>query len=54
MKVVSIRVLLIALVFLNLLDGDFQHPSPLDFIKFILLAGCLILSFGKKGADTHE
>ena len=48
MKVKSIRILLIALVVLNILDGDFANPSILDFIKLALLALCLILSFKKE------
>ena len=48
MKVKNIRILLIALVILNILDGDFANPSILDWIKFVLLAICLTLSFRKE------
>jgi hypothetical protein len=48
MKIKTLRILLIALVVLNILDGDFANPSVLDGIKFILLAVCLILSFRKE------
>lgn len=44
MKDRSLRVLL-ALVVLNILDGDFASPSPLDWIKLLLLALCLLLTF---------
>lgn len=53
MKDYSIRILLIGLVLLNLLDGDFQNPSTLDWVKFSLLALCLILSFYRKGAKNN-
>ena len=48
MKIKTLRILLIALVVLNILDGDFANPSVLDWIKFVLLAVCLILSFRKE------
>lgn len=48
MKIKTLRILLIALVVLNILDGDFANLSVLDGIKFILLAVCLILSFRKE------
>ncbi|WP_277255843.1 hypothetical protein [Negativibacillus massiliensis] len=48
MKVKTLRILLVALVILNILDGDFANPSVLDWIKFVLLAVCLILSFRKE------
>ena len=48
MKVKTLRTLLVALVILNILDGDFANPSILDWIKFVLLAVCLILSFRKE------
>ena len=47
-KKMKSKTLLIALVVLNILDGDFANPSVLDGIKFILLAVCLILSFRKE------
>lgn len=48
MKIKTLRILLIALIVLNILDGDFTNPSILDWIKFVLLAVCLILSFRKE------
>ena len=51
MKIKTLRILLIALVVLNILDGDFANQSVLDGIKFILLAVCLILSFRKEEKD---
>ena len=36
----STNLLLSTLVVLNILDGDFSHPSVLDIVKFILLAAC--------------
>ena len=48
MKVKTLRILLVALVILNILDGDFANPSVLDWIKFVLLTVCLILSFRKE------
>ena len=48
MKLKMIRILLIALVVLNILDGDFSNPSILDWVKFFLLAVCLIFSFRKE------
>lgn len=52
MKIKTLRILLIALVVLNILDGDFTNPSIWDRIKFILLAVCLILSFRKEEKDN--
>lgn len=52
MKIKTLRILLIALVVLNILDGDFANPSIWDGIKFILLAVCLILSFRKEEKDN--
>jgi len=40
----QINYILIALVILNILDGDFSNPSILDFIKFALLGYCLYLN----------
>jgi len=37
-------IILIALVLLQILDGDFVNPSVLDYIKFVLLAVALILN----------
>lgn len=48
MKRNQINVLLAALVFLNILDGDFLNPSLLDIFKFVLLALCLYLN-NRKG-----
>lgn len=51
MKDRSFRVLLLALVVLNILDGDFASPSPLDWIKLLLLALCLLLTFRREKAE---
>ena len=40
----SINLLLLALVVLNILDGDFSHPSFLDIAKFVLLIICFYLN----------
>lgn len=48
MKLKMIRILLIALVVLNILDGDFSNPSILDWVKFLLLTVCFIFSFRKE------
>lgn len=48
MNIKQIKILLVALVFLNILDGDFINPSALDIVKFMLLGGCLILAFKKE------
>lgn len=45
----SINILLIMLVILNILDGDFSNPSILDIIKIILLIVCFILNNRKDG-----
>lgn len=37
-------VVLVALVLLQILDGDFSNPSMLDYIKFLLLAVALVLN----------
>ena len=44
MKKKQINFLLIALVILNIFDGDFIRPSILDIIKFILLTTCFYLN----------
>jgi predicted membrane protein len=44
MKHKFVSVILIALVLLQILDGDFTHPSVLDYFKFVLLAVALALS----------
>jgi len=54
MKGQTIKILLVALVVINIIDGDFQNPSVLDIIKFILLAVCLILSFVKGHENESE
>jgi hypothetical protein len=43
-------IILIAIVILNIIDGDFSNPSYLDYIKMILIAVCFILMMigGKK------
>ena len=40
----TINYLLLALIVLNILDGDISHFSILDIIKFILLISCLYLN----------
>jgi hypothetical protein len=54
MKGQTIKILLAVLVVINIIDGDFQNPSALDIIKFILLAVCLILSFVKGHENESE
>jgi len=55
MKAKTINFFLVALIVINIIDGDFQNPSALDIIKFILLAACLILSlFGKEPKNESE
>jgi hypothetical protein len=44
MKNNFIKTLLIALVVVNVLDGDFVNPSILDYIKFFIIGIALILS----------
>ncbi len=44
----SINFLLSALVVLNILDGDFSHPSILDIVKFALLILCFYLNNRKE------
>ena len=53
MKELSVKIILFALIVLNILDGDFKSPSILDIIKFVLLAVCLILCFFK-GENNNE
>ena len=43
MKDFSVKIILIAIVLLNILDGDFAAMSILDYVKFVLLVVCLIL-----------
>jgi protein-S-isoprenylcysteine O-methyltransferase Ste14 len=54
MKHNLITIVLVALVVLNILDGDFANPSWLDYIKFALIAVALILSFiaGRRKPDA--
>jgi hypothetical protein len=49
----SVSIIIVALVVLNILDGDFSNPSTLDYIKFALMAIVLILSI-KKGGDVDD
>lgn len=44
MKKNFITIILIALVILNIVDGDFKNPSTLDYIKFIILSIAIILN----------
>lgn len=48
MKKNYITVILIGLVALNVLDGNFNNPSNLDYLKFILLAIALYLNITEK------
>lgn len=41
-------VLLVALVVLNILDGDFKTPSVLDIVKMVLFIICLALLISEK------
>ncbi len=50
---VKINCLLLALIVLNILDGDFSSPSVLDGIKIALLALCLYLN-NRKDSNSHE
>lgn len=45
MKDFSVKIILIAIVLLNILDGDFANMDILDFVKFALLVVCLVLAF---------
>ncbi len=45
MKQKFITIILIALIILNILDGDFANPSALDYIKLGLIAVALIFNF---------
>ena len=45
MKDFSVKFILIAIVVLNILDGDFANMGVLDLVKFALLAICLVLTF---------
>lgn len=47
MKTNLISIILVGLVVLNILDGSFQEPSALDYVKLVLLAAALILSIIK-------
>lgn len=48
MKNKFIGIILIAIVLLNIIDGDFSHPSFLDIIKILLLVICFILLIKKE------
>lgn len=54
MKELSVKIILFALIILNILDGDFKNPGVLDIMKFILLAVCLILCFFKGGNNSES
>lgn len=43
-------IILIALVVLNILDGDFTNPSWLDYVKWVLF----ILCFALLGKDIYD
>ncbi len=38
-------IILIALILLNIIDGDFANPSVLDYIKLGIIVVALILNF---------
>ncbi|WP_175548358.1 hypothetical protein [Lutispora thermophila] len=44
MKRNLITIILVALVLLQIIDGDFAAPGVLDYIKFVLLALALVLN----------
>lgn len=39
-----IKILLITLVVVNIVDGDFINPSILDYIKFFIIGTAFVLS----------
>jgi hypothetical protein len=39
----GIPVILVAVVLLDILDGDFVRPSVLDIVKWVLLVICIVL-----------
>jgi hypothetical protein len=43
-------IILLAIVILNIIDGEFSNPSYLDYIKMILIVLCFIFMIvgGKK------
>jgi hypothetical protein len=43
MKNKSVLIILGVLVIINILDGNFAHPSPLDWVKFALMALVVVL-----------
>lgn len=45
MKDISVKIILVSVILLNILDGDFTNMGALDFVKFVLLAICLVLTF---------
>ena len=40
-----IKIILIAIVLMDIMNGDFTNPSMLDIVKWILLIICFILMF---------
>ena len=40
-----LKIVLIAIVLLNIIDGDLKNPSIFDIVKFVLLAIAIALSF---------
>lgn len=44
MKDIFVKIILISIVFLNILDGDFNAMNKLDYVKFALLIVCFALS----------
>jgi len=47
----KIRILLVALVFMDILDGDFIAITALDAIKICLYLICFILTICDNGKD---
>jgi len=47
MKKKSIAAILLVLVVLNIIDGSFNNPSILDWIKLPLFIACFVLLFRK-------
>ena len=48
MQNIKTKHIVIALVVLSIMDGDFKDPSILDYIKFILMAIALYLVITRK------
>lgn len=48
------KIILAALVVLNIADGDFRDPSVLDWIKFAVIGAGLIVLIVKDWRQRHE